>query len=95
MDRASGGGEGSLSAGDTEGGEIEPLQGRSAEAEMQRYRLSHAAQSHTRGPAGKRREHLRSPFLSQAEVTAEVEAEKLPHADHEGCGQKAVKGAGV
>lgn len=91
VDRASGGGEGSLSAGDKEGGEIEPPQGRAAETEMPRDRLH----SHTHGGRRRSGERLRPQFLSQPEATAEVEAEKLPHADHEGCGQKTVKGAGV
>lgn len=77
------------SARELEGGDVEPPRGRTTETEMHRYRLSDAAQSATRGPAEKQREHLRP------QATAEVDAEKLPLADHEGRGQKTVKGAGV
>lgn len=84
-----GGGEGGLSAGAKEGGDVEPPRGRTTETEMHRYRLSDAAQSATWGLAEKQREHLRP------QATAEVDAEKLPLADHEGRGQKTVKGAGV
>ena len=88
VDRASGGRGREPSAGDREGGEREPLQGRTAE--MQTCGgiiwLSDPAQSHT-GATEEKGEHLEPQSLPEAEVTAEAGAERLRRVWAEGQGR--------